>query len=167
MSFWNISDTWQARNIAIYRRNACIGEILYLARLGRRPVYVSKIILAESELQLHFFYQGLKLTFLIFCPIEPLQCEFCWPWQQNYYWSAYDEAILNVHLCCFCFPRILFFSMFLFNLNTYIYSFCTKLCKLLSRVSKLYYQNRLYWPTENLLAYRQADQCYFDPWLLL
>ena len=37
-SFWNISDTWQATNIAIYCQNGCIGEIWYLARLGRQPV---------------------------------------------------------------------------------------------------------------------------------
>ena len=37
-SFWNISDTWQARNIAIYRLNSCIGEIWYSTRLGQQPV---------------------------------------------------------------------------------------------------------------------------------
>ena len=44
-SFWNISDTWQDRNITIYRQNTCIGEIWYLARLGRRPVVFQKHIL--------------------------------------------------------------------------------------------------------------------------
>ena len=65
-SFWNISDTWRARNISIYCQNACIGDIWYLARLGRLPVWFKHSNACAGSWALHP-YQVSSTSIKRFC----------------------------------------------------------------------------------------------------